>query len=307
MEQLQVVLGQQARATLCTAFDLARSSIDAEVHCISDPKVVDSINRAASRHVAVTLHVEGDPSRFWRTPKSAQDCVTCDTPVRDALRREFSPDVNLVVEDCAGEMWHSKAVVVDEKTAFIATANPTKPGFSSEGEVLIKDELPWDVAAVQASIDGHAGAGQYVVSGPAAVLRERVTHLFNDRNDLRIATEDLSDKTIVALLKTRAAHGHYDRVLLDANRSSHLSPYAKGAITRLRNGGVDVRTLPKGLMHEKYVDDGSEIYVGSANLTRNGLDEAHEVGVVAPATAFGDGAQMLRDDFDSNWKLAIPA
>jgi phosphatidylserine/phosphatidylglycerophosphate/cardiolipin synthase-like enzyme len=154
---------------------------------------------------------------------------------------------------------------------------------------------------------GRGGVGQYVVSGPAGAVRERVTHLFNDANDLRVAAEDLSDKTIVALLKTRAARGQHDRVLLDAHRPSHLSPYAKGAITRLRHGGVDVRTLPKHLMHEKYVDDGSEIYVGSANLTRNGLDEGHEVGVVAPATAFGDGAQMLRDDFDRNWSLAIPA
>ena len=39
-------------------------------------------------------------------------------------------------------------------------------------------------------------------------------------------------------------------------------------------------------MHEKYVDAGDRIYIGSANLTRNGLDEGCELGLVAAAADF---------------------
>ena len=199
---------------------------------------------------------------------------------------------------------HGKAAVVDEHTAFVSTANPTKCGFESPGEVLLSVDSARDVAAVEASIAGApAGAGDYVVTGPASILRSRINHLMGTADDLRIATEDLSDADVVNQLVVRSAHGHHDRVLLEADRRVSRSQYH--ALSQLRSAGVDVRTLPTGYMHEKYVDGGDEIYVGSANLTRNGLDEAREIGIVAPSAAFGTGANALRADFDAMWTRAV--
>ena len=59
-------------------------------------------------------------------------------------------------------------------------------------------------------------------------------------------------------------------------------------------------------MHEKYIDAGARLYVGSANLTRDGIDEAHEVGIIANAADFEDGAASLRSYFDSMWRSARP-
>jgi phosphatidylserine/phosphatidylglycerophosphate/cardiolipin synthase-like enzyme len=134
-------------------------------------------------------------------------------------------------------------------------------------------------------------------------MRSRIHHLMEATPDLRIATEGLSDGEVVDDLVARSAAGHHDRVLIEADcRVSH-SQYQ--ALSQLRGAGVDVRTLPVGFMHEKYVDDGDEIYVGSANLTRNGLDEAREIGVVAPTAAFGAGADALRAGFDGMWSHAV--
>jgi phosphatidylserine/phosphatidylglycerophosphate/cardiolipin synthase-like enzyme len=59
-------------------------------------------------------------------------------------------------------------------------------------------------------------------------------------------------------------------------------------------------------MHEKFIDDGGHIYVGSANLTGNGLDVGYEIGVVARASDFAGDAALLRADFDAMWDAAMP-
>ena len=78
-------------------------------------------------------------------------------------------------------------------------------------------------------------------------------------------------------------------------------------MARLVGAGVDVRTPSAGYMHEKLVDDGERTYIGSANLTRNGIDESYEVGIVADAGDFIDGGAALRADFDRHWSQARPA
>jgi len=306
MEQLRVAFGYAARDALCAAFDAARERIDLECYSLSDPAVIASLNAAAQRHVAVSVHVEAHPSRYGRKPDTGErpDAARPSSAV-DSLRRRFVAGVALVAEDDPNVLMHGKAAVVDGHTALIATANLTTCGFESPGEVLVTDAVPSDVAAVAASISGSAVSGGYVVSGPAASLRARLQHLLESPGDLRIATEDLSDERVVGALETRSAAGHHDRVLIEADCRVSRTQYQ--ALAQLRAAGIDVRTLPTGYMHEKYVDGGDEIYVGSANLTRNGLDEARELGIVAPALALGQGAQALRAGFDGMWSSAVPA
>jgi phosphatidylserine/phosphatidylglycerophosphate/cardiolipin synthase-like enzyme len=122
-------------------------------------------------------------------------------------------------------------------------------------------------------------------------------------SDVRIATEGLSDEQIVGDLVARHAGGHHDRVLIEAER---FTPAQTLAIRHLRDDGVEVRALDGVYMHEKFVDDGDEIYVGSANLTRNGIDEGREIGVVAPASEFGEAADTLVARFDTMWSSARP-
>jgi phosphatidylserine/phosphatidylglycerophosphate/cardiolipin synthase-like enzyme len=305
MEQIQVTFGCAAREALCAAFDAAQTRIDAEFYSISDPDVIACLNAAAARHVDVNVHVEGNPSRFGRKPDTGEKPDKSDASSSLAtLRSKFSDAVHLTIEDYPGILVHGKAAVVDDQTAFISTANPTKCGFESPGEVLVSVDSARDVAAVEASIAGTAAVdGNYVATGPSPILRSRINHLMEATTDLRIATEDLSDTDIVNQLVVRSAHGHHDHVLLEAD--CHVSHSQYHALSQLRSAGIDVRTLPTGYMHEKYMDAGGEIYVGSANLTRNGLDEAREIGVVAPSAAFGTAANALRTDFDAMWARAI--
>ena len=298
MERLSVSFGYAARDTLCAEFDLAKTSILAEFHDLADKDVIASINAAAQRQdVTVEVHVEARPSRYSHAPGAAQH----DARALAALRGKLDDRVSLIAEDDPGVLMHCKAAVVDNDTALIGTANPTKSGFESDGEILVTSHSPGDVAAVAASVAGQAVSGDYVVAGPDASLRLRLRHLLNTDGDLRIATEDLSDREVVSALLARSAAGHHDRLLVEDKDASSAQRIAE---RQLLSSGVDVRGLASGYMHEKYVDAGDEIYVGSANLTRNGIDEAREIGVVAPTAAFGPGASAMRTGFDAMWTSA---
>ncbi len=300
MGDLRVTLGSAARAELCSAFDSARSSIEAQFYSVGDASIVASLNDAARRGVAVTLFLEGDRGRYAHrgehVPQSAH--------VRDAAagyEKLFDSSVHVIVEGDELALEHGKAAVVDGSRAFIATANPNADGFSQPGEVLVEDRAAEDVAVVRAAIEGQGTSAQRIVAGPDAATRQRIASLLDAPVAERIAMEDLSDPQIIGALVARRQRGLLDEVLV--KREGTASP---ASLRILAASGVALRTLPGAHLHEKYIDAGDRIYVGSANLTRNGLEEAREIGVIAPAADFGDGATALRADFDRMWSLAEP-
>lgn len=309
MEGIQVRFGPESRTTLAAAFDSARHNVEAAFFSISDRMVLDSLRRAADRGVHVCLHVEGHPERYSLHRGAAErDSGSVDAGARSiekALRRALGKNVEIHVECDPDAELHAKAAVVDWQRAFILTANANECGFRDPGEVCVADGDPSDVDAVARAV--HAGAvpsHSRVVAGPGTELRVTLQGLLNSPGELRVASEDLSDPDVIEGLKTRV-HDHHDRVIIKVcDRLTHAQEHA---LESLEGAGVDVRALPYTHMHEKYVDAGDAIYVGSANLTQNGLDEAREIGIVAPAADFGGAAQTLRDDFDKMWSEAVPA
>jgi phosphatidylserine/phosphatidylglycerophosphate/cardiolipin synthase-like enzyme len=272
MGDLAVCFGPAARVAICRAFDAATQSISAEFYDLKDGAVRAALARAQARGVVVDVRTEHHRHSF---------------------------DSHAVL--------HAKAAVIDRHTAIVTTANVTRSGFDSPGEVCVVDDRPDDVRALSAAIAGRpdpACSDERIVAGPGASLRDSIASLLNSPSDLRIASEDLSDERVVEALIARHAAGHHDRVLI--NEKGALSREQRRTLCRLDGAGVAVRAPVDAYMHEKYVDDGDRIYVGSANLTRNGLDEGREIGVVAPASDFGIGANQLRANFDALWSASSP-
>jgi phosphatidylserine/phosphatidylglycerophosphate/cardiolipin synthase-like enzyme len=167
--------------------------------------------------------------------------------------------------------------------------------------VLVEDDASDDVAAIHDAIEGQTTQSARVVTGPDSAARERIAGLLDAPRPERIAVEDLSDRELVDALVGRRRRGLHDEVLVKYERGTPVLP-----LGRLAASGVAVRTITGAHLHDKYIDAGDRIYVGSANLTRNGLDEAREIGIIAPATDFGDGAPALRAEFERMWRLAQP-
>jgi phosphatidylserine/phosphatidylglycerophosphate/cardiolipin synthase-like enzyme len=272
MSDLAVCFGPAARAAICHAFDGATKSISAEFYDLKDGAVRAALARAQARGVVVDVRTEHHRHAF---------------------------DSHAVL--------HAKAAVIDQRTAIVTTANVTRSGFGSPGEVCVVDDRPDDVRALSAAIAGQTDptcSHERIVAGPGTALRDSVAAMLISPSDLRIASEDLSDERVVEALIARHAAGHNDRVLI--NDKGTLSREQQRTVCRLNGAGVAVRAPVDAYMHEKYVDDGDRIYVGSANLTRNGLDEGREIGLVAPACDFGIGAAELRAHFDELWSSSSP-
>lgn len=284
MSHLCVHIGSDARSALCEAFDHAQTSIDAEFYSIGDREVIARLNDAARRGVRVRVTLEGDTHRY-RGPRAVE-------PDDATIRSGLDDRIDVVISRRPHALVHGKAAVVDSQVAFVATANATRTGFAAPGEVELEDRDRKDARSVLREID-EAASGDPVHSR----LRDALRVLFASPHDLRVASEDLSDWRTVAWLVHRARAGRHDRVLVGRQATRCAGEMSK----RLIEAGVDVRAPRAGYMHEKLVDDGERTYLGSANLTRNGIDESYEVGVIAGRSDFVDGGSALRADFDRMW------
>ena len=298
MGDLLVSLGTDARAVLCDAFLHAKHTIDVQYHSLGDAAVIDSLNSAARNGVDVAVHVEGDRGRYDHRNGHAPENEHVRSSA-ESLRERLDSRIHWVVEADPLVLEHGKAAVVDGSHAFIATANANEQGFSQPGEVLVEDDAPDDVSAIRDVINGLHATSARIVSGPSPDVRQRIGNLLESTQKVSIAIEDLSDRQIIQTLISRRQRGLDDRVLVKVERGTNMP-----VLDALAGSGVPVRTLPGAHLHDKYIDAGDRIYVGSANLTRNGLDEAREVGIIAPAADFVDGGASLRADFDRMWSAA---
>src|ERR1700724_1570487 len=139
MSALSACVGPDARLAFCDAFDAAHVSIDAEFFSISDPDVVESLNRAAARGVRVRVTIEGDTHRFGLADAREPD----DDNVRGSLDRS----IDVIVSRVPHSLVHGKAAVVDGLLSLVATANVTATGFRSPGEALVLDRDAGDAQA----------------------------------------------------------------------------------------------------------------------------------------------------------------
>ena len=303
MPDLRVALGVEARGAFCAAFDHAQRTIDAEFFSIRDPSLISQLNAAAQRGVAVTVHVEGDADRY----KHKGDHIPKRSHVQKTAQlysHLFDPRVNVIVENDAQRLEHGKAAAIDDRLALLATANANAEGFACPGEVCVLDDAQPDVAAVRDAIRNEPRISERIIAGPAAPVRERIEQLLHSQHDLRIAVEDLSDRRVIDEIIARRDSGKHDEVIV--KREPRSTRAGRLSLLELSSAGVATRSIGQTFMHDKYIDTGDSIYVGSANLTRNGLDEAREIGIIAPAADFGTGAAAMRADFDRMWSLAQP-
>src|SRR5450755_703880 len=207
MGDLSVCIGASVRDSLCRALDGATTSIAGEFYDLKDEAVKAAIARARARDVAVDIRTEQRPHDF-----------------------------------ASRSLLHAKAVVIDGRTAILATANVTRTGFASPGEVCVVDERPEDVAAVRDALAGDPSRADRlgrVIAGPDPKVRTTIEALFHSPADLRIASEDLSDERIIGELISRRFAGHADRVLI--NERGTTSPAQRRTVCRLKHAGVDVR------------------------------------------------------------------
>lgn len=289
-------------APVVHAIEGATHSIDLEAYLLTDRNVIDDLENAANRGIAVRVLLELHPYGGGAT-SAAQTVATLD-----------AAGVHAQGGDPAYHYTHEKAMVIDGATAFIMTCNLTRSGLGGSSaaanrEYGIIDTHTADVNEVEAIFNADWNRTTPTLTDPSLVVspvnaRQSLGTLIAAAHaSLLIEDEEMYDTQSEDDLIAAAQRGVRVEVVLPAPSGGSSS--GASDVARLQRGGVGVRYLRAPYMHAKLiVADGVTAFVGSENFSATSLDENREVGIL-----IGDSGVVsaLTHVFQLDWSAATNA
>lgn len=286
------------------AIEGATSSVWVEVYILSDRNVIHALEDAAGRGVDVRVLLETNP--FGGGAVSAQQ----------TLQELRAADVKAEAADPAYYYTHEKALVVDDATAYILTANLSRAGLGggtngagANRDYGVVDTNAADVAEVAAIFTADWNRAAYkphdarLVVSPVNARATLAVLIASAHTTLSVEDEEMYDQQSEDALIAAARRGVAVAVVLPPPGSSSDS-YGPD-VARLEQGGVHVRYLNMPYMHAKLiVVDGALAFAGSENFSSTSLDKNRELGIVL---ADREALSALNAAFAHDWALAVPA
>lgn len=273
----------------------ARRSVDLVAYELADPAAEAALEAAARRGVDVrvlldTAYHGGDVNRPVVAALEASGVKVCLAPS------------DVIV--------HEKALVVDDRVAWIMTGNLTRRYYATSADFVVVDRDPVDVAEIVRAFDDDFDGD--LADSPSSV---RVQGLHGDllfspgsqselvrlvrsaRRSLDVTAVELADPAVERAIGEDARRGVRVDLLMTDDRewSSELGV--------LEGEGVHARLEPDGprdlYIHAKVllVDD-REVFVGSENLSEASLRYDRELGVV---TSEASVVGAVRGAFERWW------
>jgi phosphatidylserine/phosphatidylglycerophosphate/cardiolipin synthase-like enzyme len=255
------------RAPLLDEIRAARQSIDLEVYIISDEVILQSLEEAQRRGVAVRVMLEEHPfgggggqEEMFTRLESAGIAVRWGNPVF--------------------RFTHIKMMVVDDVVTIIMNQNLTRSAFTANREFAVVTSQPDAVQAAAAIFEADWTRGAEPDPGPLVVsptnAREQLLGLVRGaRVSLDLYAEVLRDPEVLDALAAAAERGIRVRII--------ISPSADFAaeVEELTASGVDIRLASSLYIHAKLiVADGERAFIGSQNLSATSLDQNRELGII---------------------------
>ena len=213
---------------LLAGIDSARHSIDMSMYELDDQATERAL--VARARAGVDVRVLLDTAYSGKSENSAAASVLAAGGVHVA----WAP---------AGQIFHAKYVVVDDKTAYVGTGNLVASDYATTRDFWVADSTPRDVAAIVSTFtsdfDGHPGAG--VPSGglvwsPGSTTR-LVALIASAHHSLLVENEEMDSATIEQALAAAAERGVDVEVVLTED------PSWSGALEELAAAGDHVRVL----------------------------------------------------------------
>jgi cardiolipin synthase len=270
--------------------DSARHTIQMTMYELTDQRVEHALATAAARdvHVAVLLdHGQYGDGR----------------PLNDAAYRYLATHgVTVAWAPTYFALTHQKSILIDTRVAAIMTLNLTPVYYSSSRDFAVLDYRPADVAAIAQTFgaDLHhrqltpgAGSGDVVWSpGAQAPIGALIAHA---QRSLQVESEEMNDPTITHDLCQAAQREVRVQVVMT------YQPSSWAALTYLAGCRAQVRTYPASAalyIHAKLIRvDGSTVFIGSQNLSRQSLTYNRELGIIThnPQIAASTGHTFSAD------------
>jgi DNA/RNA endonuclease YhcR with UshA esterase domain/HKD family nuclease len=254
------------------AIEGAKHSIDLEMYLITDHRVEQALIAAAARGVKVRVILD-------RTPEGlVSDAVTA-----DQLLAQNGVDVHYAPSRFTFD--HSKAMVIDNRLAFIGSANDTYDGLDHNREYVVETNSP---AVVDTLLDVFSADwnGRPVGAAPRSTLilsphsqHDFVALIDHARRDLLIEEEESPDPALKAALAAAAKRG-VDVTLVEAATSSNVSGVGAYELSQLSQSGVHVVIVRHPYIHAKLIISDRDVFIGSENMSFTSLEDNREIGVI---------------------------
>ncbi len=291
---------QAGEAPVLQAIRSAQSSVWVEVFLLTDYNVIYALEDAAQRGVDVRVLLDTNPYGVGTT-----------TP-QQTLQKLQAAGVKAKGANPAFHYTHEKAIIVDNATLYLLTANLSKSGlggssYADNREFGVIDTDATDVREAAAIFQADWAHTTPTLSDPNLIVspvnaRQRLLAFIEGAHStLVVEDEEMYDTQVENALIAAANRGvDVEMVLPKPSASSSGSDVAA-----LLRGGVHVRYITNVYMHAKMmVADGHLGFVGSENFSANSLDDNRELGIlIADQSAIA----TLTHTFQQDWSSAQAA
>jgi len=286
---------QDGMAPVLSMIEDARQSIDLTIYELGDPNIETALIDAERRGISVRVILDhGYDGKPVAMNQEAYNLFHA-----DGVLVRFSSDKFVLT--------HEKALVIDGKTALIATFNFVPKYYPTSRDFGVVDKGACDVAAIESvfnadwqgsAITPDAGDGGALVWSPGS--RTALLALITGaQKSLDIYNEEMSDAGIMDALAEAARRGVRVRVVMT------YADEWENVFHELASADVQIRTYPANAnmyIHAKaIVADGKEVFIGSENFSKTSLDENRELGIIL---SDGSTIQSIETTFESDWQGA---
>lgn len=301
---LQVFVEPDAGDSVITsAIQGAQKSVWVEMYLLTDRKIINALEEAAHNHIDVRVMLETHPYGGGGVSPT------------ETLDRLQAAGVQTKSTNPAFALTHEKGMVIDNKTAYITTANYTLAALGSSRstenrEYGIIDTNPQDVQSVADIFTADWNRSSFQLSDPNLVvspINSRTTFeslIDNAHKSLQIEAEEMQDSAIEQALTRAAQRGVQVQVILPSSNSTSSESAGSDSnsqgIQTIKQGGVQVEEDTHLYMHAKIiVVDGQKAFVGSENISTASLEQNRELGIVVSDQGV---LHTLQQTFQQDWQ-----
>jgi len=274
------------------ALQSAKKEILVEVYLLSDKQIINALEDAKARGIAVKVMMEEHPFGGGNLNQKTETALAANN-----IQTEWS--------DPAFALTHEKAIVIDDNEALILSQNLTASSFSKNREYDVFDTNPSDVQEIRTIfIDDwerksfSPTADDNIIESPNDSRAGITTLLTNAQKSIDMEVEDINDNALVNLLSEKAKTMPVRLIVPTIKQVSSNQT----ALQEISAAGVQIKTISSPYMHAKMiVADDTKAYVGSINFSTQSLDENRELGIILTQQ---DSIQKLETTFASDWDKA---
>lgn len=270
-----IIEPNQSTYPFVSAINHAKHNIDLVMYGFTDRTLRSALLRAKTRGVQVRIILEKHPYLSEDENHHADN-------IFKAHHISVHPGNHLV------DLTHQKTLIIDNKSAWIMTLNFTYSAFTKQRNFAVLVTSPEDIHEIESLFNADWQQEKPSLNKPPRLIwspinaRQTITQLIqNAKSSLKVYALNLSDYQTIGNLANAAKRGVAVSVIL----STQSLKNAAGRLRYLKKRHVKIYRVSHPQIHAKmlladiHMPD-EKAYLGSANLTKESLDNNRELGLI---------------------------